>query len=211
MMVFMFVDPRTAENFNRAIFNAIVAPRPIGWISSQSAEGAVNLAPFSHFAIVSTAPPVILFSCNTPADRAEKDTLANVRATGEFVFNLATYDLREFVNKTSTPAPHGVCEFDLAGLEKAPSVNVKPPRVLASPANLECTLLRIVTIEPELPGETPSNVVFGRVVGLHMRDEFVTATGRFDTAKAQPLTRLGGINYAPPGAIFEMPPPFKRA
>jgi len=207
----MFVDPRTAENFNRAIFNAIVAPRPIGWISSQSAEGAVNLAPFSHFAIVSTAPPVILFSCNTPADRAEKDTLANVRATGEFVFNLATYDLREFVNKTSTPAPHGVCEFDLAGLEKASSVNVKPPRVLASPANLECTLLRIVTIEPELPGETPSNVVFGRVVGLHMRDEFVTATGRFDTAKAQPLTRLGGINYAPPGAIFEMPPPFKRA
>ena len=207
----MFVDPRTAENFNRAIFNAIVAPRPIGWISSQSAEGAVNLAPFSHFAIVSTAPPVILFSCNTPADRAEKDTLANVRATGEFVFNLATYDLREFVNKTSTPAPHGVDEFELAGLEKAPSVNVKPPRVLASPANLECTLLRVVTIEPELPGETPSNVVFGRVVGLHMRDEFVTATGRFDTAKAQPLTRLGGINYAPPGAIFEMPPPFKRA
>jgi flavin reductase (DIM6/NTAB) family NADH-FMN oxidoreductase RutF len=207
----MFVDPRTAENLNRAIFNAIVAPRPIGWISSQSLDGAVNLAPFSHFNIVSTAPPVILFSCNTPADRAEKDTLANVRATGEFVFNLATYALREAVNKTSTPAPHGADEFELAGLEKAASVNVKPPRVAASPANLECTLLRIVTIEPDRPGDTPSHVVFGRVVGLHMHDDFVTAAGRFDTAKAQPLTRLGGIQYAPPGAIFEMQQPFRRA
>src|SRR5436190_9741042 len=132
----MFVDPRTATKLNRAIFNAIVAPRPIGWISTQSKSGHINLAPFSHFNIVSTAPPVILFSCNTPADRAEKDTLANVRATGEFVYNLATYELREAVNKTSTPAPYDVDEFELAGLQKAPSLNVKPPRVAASPANL---------------------------------------------------------------------------
>ncbi len=206
----MFVDPRTATNLNRAIFNAIVAPRPIGWISSQSEAGHVNLAPFSHFNIVSTAPPVILFSCNTPADRAEKDTLANVRATGEFVFNLATYELRDAVNKTSTPAPHDIDEFELAGLAKAPSVNVKPPRVAASPANLECKLLQIVTIEPERAGDTPSNVVFGRVIGLHMRDEYVLANGRFDTIKAQPLTRLGGIQYAPPGTIIEMPQPFRR-
>src|SRR3954466_15994508 len=101
----MFVDPRTAKDLNRAIFNAIVAPRPIGWISSQSPDGVVNLAPFSHFNIVSTPPPVLLFSCNTPADRPQKDTLANVRATGEFVYNLATYELREAVNATSTPAP----------------------------------------------------------------------------------------------------------
>ena len=153
----MFVDPRTATKLNRAIFNAIVAPRPIGWISSQSPEGHVNLAPFSHFNIVSTAPPVILFSCNTPGDRAEKDTLANVRATGEFVFNLATFDLREAVNATSTPAAPDIDEFMLAKLDKAPSVNVKPPRVAASPANLECRLLRIVEIEPEQPGaSTPS-------------------------------------------------------
>ena len=205
----MFADPRTAK-LNRAIFNAIVAPRPIGWISSQSATGHVNLAPFSHFNIVSTAPPVILFSCNTPGDRTEKDTLANVRATKEFVFNLATFDLREAVNTTSTPAPFDVDEFELAGLEKAASVNVKPPRVAASPANLECQLLRIVEIEPEQAGDTSSNVVFGRVVGMHIRDEYLTSTGRFDTIKAQPLTRLGGIQYAPPGAIFEMPAPFKR-
>jgi len=206
----MFVDPRTAAKLNRAIFNAIVAPRPIGWISSQSLEGHVNLAPFSHFNIVSTAPPVILFSCNTPGDRAEKDTLANVRATGEFVFNLATFDLREAVNATSTPAAPEIDEFMLAKLDKAPSINVKPPRVAASPANLECRLLRIVEIEPEQPGDTSSNVVFGRVIGLHIRDEYLTAAGRFDTIKAQPLTRLGGIQYASPGTIFEMPAPFRR-
>jgi flavin reductase (DIM6/NTAB) family NADH-FMN oxidoreductase RutF len=206
----MFVDPRTATNLNRAIFNAIVAPRPIGWISSQSESGIVNLAPFSHFAIVSTAPAVILFSCNTRADKTEKDTLANVRATQEFVFNLATYDLREAVNVTSTQVAPDVDEFDLAGLARAPSVNVKPPRVAASPANLECKLLRIVEIEPENPGDTSSNVVFGRFVGLHIRDEYMTPAGRFDTAKAKPLTRLGGIQYAPPGPIFEMPAPFRR-
>ena len=206
----MFVDPSTATKLNRAIFNAIVAPRPIGWISSQSERGHVNLAPFSHFNIVSTAPAVILFSCNTPGDRSEKDTLANVRATNEFVYNLATFDLRDAVNTTSTPAAPEIDEFELAGLEKAPSVNVKPPRVAASPANLECRLLRIVEIEPEQPGDTPSNVVFGRVIGLHIRDEYMTPAGRFDTIKAQPLTRLGGIQYAPPGAIFEMPAPFRR-
>jgi flavin reductase (DIM6/NTAB) family NADH-FMN oxidoreductase RutF len=206
----MFIDPRTAEKLNRGIFNAIVAPRPIGWISSLDESGHVNLAPFSHFNIVSTAPPVILFSCNTPADRKMKDTLANVRATKEFVFNLATFDLREAVNATSTPAAPEVDEFEIAGLEKAPSVNVKPPRVAASPANLECRLLRIVEIEPEQAGDTPSNVVFGRVIGMHIRDEFMTSTGKFDTIKAQPLTRLGGIQYAAAGAIFEMPAPFRR-
>jgi flavin reductase (DIM6/NTAB) family NADH-FMN oxidoreductase RutF len=206
----MFADPRTTKH-NRAIFNAIVAPRPIGWISSLSAAGHVNLAPFSHFNIVSTAPAVILFSCNTPGDRAEKDTLANVRATGEFVYNLATYELREAVNASSTPAAPDIDEFELAGLEKAASVNVRPPRVAASPANLECKVLRIVEIEPELPGDTASNVVFGRVVGMHIRDEYVMANGRFDTVKAQPLTRLGGIQYAAPGPIFEMAAPFRRA
>jgi flavin reductase (DIM6/NTAB) family NADH-FMN oxidoreductase RutF len=153
----MFVDPRTAT-LNRAIFNAIVAPRPIGWISSQGPDGHVNLAPFSHFNIVSTAPPVLIFSCNTPPDRAEKDTLANVRATKEFVFNLATYALRQAMNTTSTPAPYEVDEFELAALEKAPSVNVAPPRVAASPANLECKLLRIVEIEPEVPGDTAATL-----------------------------------------------------
>jgi flavin reductase (DIM6/NTAB) family NADH-FMN oxidoreductase RutF len=206
----MFVDPRTAKDLNRGIFNAIVAPRPIGWISTQAEDGRVNLAPFSHFAIVSTAPAVILFSCNTPADRREKDTLVNVRATGEFVFNLASYDLREAINRTSTAVPYGSDEFELAHLEKAVSVNVKPPRVAASPANMECELLRIVTIMPEEAGDTQSNVVFGRVVGLHVRDEYVLPNGRFDTTRARPLSRLGGIQYSALETVFEMAAPFKR-
>jgi len=207
----LFIDPQTEPGFKRTLFNAIVAPRPIGWISSISASGQVNLAPFSQFNLVSTAPPVVMFSCNTPEDRSEKDTLANVRATGEFVANLASWDLREAMNLSSTPAPHGIDEFELAGLEKALSVMVRPPRVAASPANLECRVIRIIEIEPEFAGETVSSVVFGRIVGVHMRDEFVDANGRFDTGAAQALTRLGGAQYAAVGTIFEMAAPFRRA
>jgi flavin reductase (DIM6/NTAB) family NADH-FMN oxidoreductase RutF len=206
----MFFDPRSATNFKRTIFNAIVAPRPIGWISSLGRDGAVNLAPFSHFNLVSTAPAVLMFSCNTPDDRDEKDTIANVRAHREFVYNLATRDLAEAVNLTSTPAPYGVDEFDLAGLEKAPCVNVQPPRVAASPAAFECKLLRIVEIEPEQPGETKSTVVFGRIVGVHIAEGFLDANGRFDTARARPLSRLGGTQYTEPGEIFELASAFTR-
>lgn len=206
----MFFDPQTAAGFRRSIFNAIVAPRPIGWISSISRDGRVNLAPFSQFNLASTAPPVVMFACNTPADRDEKDTITNVRATGEFVVNLVSWELREAMNITSTPAPHGDDEFDLAGLAKAPSVKVRPPRVRASPANLECRLLRFVEIEPEFPGETPSTVVLGRVVGLHVGEGFLDADGRFDTLRAQPLSRLGGIQYATVGPVVEMAAPFRR-
>lgn len=207
----MFIDPQTEPGFKRTLFNAIVAPRPIGWISSISATGQVNLAPFSQFNLVSTAPPVVIFSCNTPEDRSEKDTLANVRATGEFVANFVSWELREAMNLSSTPAPHGTDEFELAGLEKAPSIKVRPPRVAASPANLECRVIQIVEVQPEYPGETVSCVVFGRIVGVHMRDEFVDAAGRFNSAAAQPLTRLGGSQYAAVGTIFDMAAPFRRA
>lgn len=206
----MFHDLLQQGGFKRSIFNAIVAPRPIGWMSSMGKDGHVNLAPFSHFNLVSTAPPVLVFSCNTPADRAEKDTLANVRATGEFVYNLVTRDLVEAMNATSSPAPYGTDEFELAGLEKAACEHVRPPRVKASPAALECRVLRIVTIEPEQPGDTTSNVVFGRVVGVHIADGFLDERGRFDTARARPMTRLGGIQYAEPGPIFELPSAFTK-
>ena len=204
----MFHDLRNAPGFKRSIFNAIVAPRPIGWISSMSTDGCCNLAPFSHFNMVSTAPPVLIFSCNTPADRAEKDTIANVRATGEFVYNLVTRDLVEAMNASSVAAPHGVDEFELAGVDKAACQHVRAPRVAASPASMECRVLRIVEIEPELPGETKSVVVFGRIIGLHVAEGFMDANGRFDTARARPMSRLGGNQYAEAGAIFEMAAPF---
>jgi flavin reductase (DIM6/NTAB) family NADH-FMN oxidoreductase RutF len=206
----MFFDPQTAPDFRRSIFNAIVAPRPIGWISSMSRDGRVNLAPFSQFNLASTAPPVVMFACNKPQDRDEKDTVANVRATGEFVVNLVSWDLREAMNTTSTAAPHGVDEFELAGLEKGQSVKVRPPRVLASPANLECRVLRFIEIDPEFPGETPSTLVLGRVLGLHIREGFLDREGRFDTVRAQPTTRLGGNQYATVGQVVEMAAPFKR-
>jgi len=206
----MFHDLLAPSNLKRAIFNAIVAPRPIGWISSVGVTGHVNLAPFSHFNLVSTAPPVLMFSCNTPSDRQEKDTLANVRTTGEFVYNLVTRDLCEAMNTTSTPAPYGTDEFELAGLRKAACMHVRAPRVKDSPAAFECRLLRIVEIEPEGPGDTPSHVVFGRVIGVHLDDAYVDAKGHFDTAKARPMTRLGGLQYAEPGPIFELPSAFTK-
>ncbi len=207
----MFIDPQTAPGFKRSIFNALVAPRPIGWISSLSAGGKANLAPFSQFNLVSTSPPVVMFACNTPEDRAEKDTVANARATGEFVVNLVSWDLLQAMNKTSAPLPHGTDEFEHASIEKAMSVMVKAPRVAASPANLECRVIKIIQIEPEFPGETASTVVFGRVVGLHMKDEFIDAEGRFDTFKARPVTRLGGFQYGALGEVVEVASAFKRA
>ena len=207
----MYIDLDTATDFKRSLFNAIVAPRPIGWISTVSADGRVNLAPFSHFNLVSTAPPVVMFSCNAPDDREVKDTIANVRATGEFSVNLVSWDLREAMNVTSTPAPRGVDEFELAGLAKASCVMVKAPRVAASPANLECRVLRLIHVEAEHAGETPSTIVLGRVLGLHIQDEFLDPQGRFDTVKARPTTRLGGIQYATLGEVVEMAAPFRRA
>ncbi len=207
----MFIDPLTAPGFKRSIFNAIVAPRPIGWISSIALDGRANLAPFSQFNLVSTAPPVVMFACNTPEDRDEKDTIANVKSTGEFVVNLVSWDLRDAMNLTSSPMAHGVDEFQHAGVEKAASVMVAPPRVAASPASLECRVIRLIRIEPEHPGETASTVVLGRVVGLHIKDGFLDEEGRFDTVKAQPATRLGGFQYATVGEVIEMRSPFKRA
>ena len=207
----MFLDPRSSPGFKRSIFNAIVAPRPIGWISSMGADGSVNLAPFSQFNLVSTAPPVVMFACNRPAGAGEKDTVANVRETGEFVVNMVSWDLREAMNMTSTSLPRGADEFEYAGLSKAASRLVSPPRVEASPANLECRLLRILEIEPEYPGETFSTVILGRVLGLHMNDALVDDEGRFDTVRARPLTRLGGYQYAAVGEVVEMPAPFARS
>jgi len=206
----MFFDLTGDPALKRTVFNAIVAPRPIGWISSVDAGGRTNLAPFSHFNLVSTAPAVLMFSCNTPADRPQKDTIANVRATGEFVANLVSRELAEAMNATSAPVPAGVDEFDLAGLQKAASVLVRPPRVAASPAALECRVLRFVDIEPERPGDTRSTVVFGRVVGVHIAEGFLDANGRFDTAKARPLTRLGGNQYAEAGPVFELASAFTK-
>ena len=186
------------------LFNAIVAPRPIGWISSISAAGEVNLAPFSYFNGLSSAPPMVMFTCNQPDDRPLKDTLANVREVPEFVFNLVSMPQVEAMNVTSATVARGVDEFVHAGLAATPSTFVKPPRVEGAPAALECRVLRIVDLLPTGSGERSSHVVIGRVVAIHARDELFDDKGRFDTFAAQPVLRLGGMKYATIAEPFEL-------
>lgn len=200
----------TSREWPNSIFNAIVAPRPIGWISSMNTAGQVNLAPFSYFNGISATPPMVVFACNAPADRKEKDTLANVRATGEFCVNLATYDLREAMNATSATVPAGTDEFELAGLAKAANTRIKPPRVARSPAALECAVVRVVDLHPEAADERHCGLVIGRVLAVHVADEYLTPSGRFDSARAKPLARLGGYNYAAAENLFEMGRPTPR-
>jgi flavin reductase (DIM6/NTAB) family NADH-FMN oxidoreductase RutF len=133
----------------------------------------------------------VMFACNQPADRDEKDTLNNVRRTGEFVANLATYALREEMNGSSATVPHGVDEFELVGLAKGTSQCVKPPRVAASPVAMECRLLRVVDFEPE-------------AAAMHIDDAYLDEAGRFNMLKARPLARLGGFTYLAVGDVFEM-------
>ena len=205
----MFIDPEAPASHKRTLYTAMVAPRPIGWISTLAPDGSANLAPFSYFNLVSSAPPIVMFVGTQPTDRLEKDTIANARASGEFVYNLSTVPLAAQMVATSTGSAPGVDEFELAGLEKAACLRVRPPRVAASPLAFECTVERIVDIEGRTAEEGRSSVVFGRVVGVHVDDRLIGPTGRFDTLAAQPLCRLGGAQYAAIGEIFEIPSPYK--
>ncbi|MGE0800565.1 MAG: flavin reductase family protein [Lautropia sp.] len=200
----MYIDAADPENYRASVFNSIVAPRPIGWISTLDENGAANLAPFSYFNGISASPPMVMFACNDPEDREDKDTLRNVQATGEFVTNLATCTLREQMNHSSAPVPHGVDEFALAGLEKRASVRVKPPRVADSPVAMECKLINVVCFPAQAPGTRKCTVVFGAVLAIHIDDAYLDADGRFDVLKARPLARLGGFSYLAVKEVFEM-------
>jgi len=193
-------------------FNALVAPRPIGWISTLDCDGRPNLAPYSFFNAVSYTPPQVLFSGGPrPAKRGDpphdngvpmKDSVTNARETGEFVCNIATWDLREPMNASSAHVPAGIDEFDVAGLTKAPSRLVKPPRVAEAPVHLECVT---VAVYPTLsvPGYAPNMIVLGKVVGIHI-DERVLTDGVVDHAKLRLLGRLGGHDYVCVNDVFQM-------
>lgn len=188
-------------------FNAIVVPRPIGWISSMDGGGAVNLAPYSFFNAVAYHPPQVMYASTTNHVQGGglKDSVANIKATGEFVVNLATWPLREQVNLTSAPAPHGTDEFELAGLSKAASELVKPPRMAESPVNMECRLVKVVELLTDDP-ESPNLVVFGQVVGVHIADD-VIVDGRVDIQRLAPISRLGYNEYGRVTEIFTMQRP----
>jgi flavin reductase (DIM6/NTAB) family NADH-FMN oxidoreductase RutF len=168
---------------------AIVAPRPIAWISSLSAEGAANLAPYSFFNAFSTEPTYIAFGSG-----ALKDSLRNIQATKEFAVNLVSHDVREAMNASSASVGPHVDEFALSGLTKAPCQFIKTPRVAESPACLECRLFKIVDL-PDDEGRVSNFLVIGRVLGVHIDDRFIE-NGRVNTAAMRPVARLGYSEYA---------------
>jgi flavin reductase (DIM6/NTAB) family NADH-FMN oxidoreductase RutF len=187
-------------------FKSIVVPRPIGWVTSLSPEGTVNLAPFSFFNAIGDSPPCVAFAPQgSKPDRPIKDKLANVTATREFVCNLATYALREKMNLTSARLPAGVDEMRKAGLTAAPSRLVKPPRVAESPAQLECRLLQIIDLPTWDPAERQA-LVIGQVIGIHIDDRLIK-DGRVDIVDARPIARLGYSLYATVDNSFRMPRP----
>jgi flavin reductase (DIM6/NTAB) family NADH-FMN oxidoreductase RutF len=182
-------------------FKAICAPRPIGWISTVSAEGAVNLAPYSFFTAVAGTPPMVIFSSD-----GWKDSISAATETGEFVVNLATFDLREAMNRSAAPLPRGTSEFTHTGLTPAPSRLVRPPRVAEAAAALECRVVERLT--PRTVDGTPSNnhLVIGQVVGVHIADHCLV-DGIFDMTRARTIARCGYTDYVVVDELFQMTRP----
>jgi flavin reductase (DIM6/NTAB) family NADH-FMN oxidoreductase RutF len=179
-------------------FKAIVTPRPIGWITALSAKGEVNLSPYSFFNAVSSRPHIVMFSSED-----KKDAVAFVEETGEFTCSIVSKALAQQMNMTSAPLPRGASEYAHAGLEMAPSKFVKPPRVAASPAALECKLLSVQQLN-DLDGKAlPRWMVLGQVVGIYMDDACIR-DGRFDTAAANPIARCGYADYAEVDRLFSI-------
>jgi flavin reductase (DIM6/NTAB) family NADH-FMN oxidoreductase RutF len=187
-------------------YKSIVIPRPVGWISTVSREGIVNLAPYSQFNNLGYDPPYVMFSANSyPDSGRRKDSVKNATDTGEFVVNMATYELREAVNITSRFLAPEIDEAALAGLDMTPSRLVKPPRVAASPVQLECKFHCSLAL-PGTVFDQVHHVVIGRVVGVHIRDEMITEEGRLDVLKMRPLARLGYHDYTTVESVFTMVP-----
>lgn len=181
-----FYEPRHGHGLPHDPFNAIVGPRPIGWISSLAKDGTPNLAPYSFFNAFNYVPPIVGFS-----SIGAKDTLRNVQETGEFVWNLATRPLADAMNATCTAVAPEVDEFDLAGLAAAPSRLIATPRVAQSPVSFECRLTQVVQLQDQGGAAVPTWLVLGEVIGVHIA-EALLVDGIYDTAAAQPILRGGG-------------------
>jgi flavin reductase (DIM6/NTAB) family NADH-FMN oxidoreductase RutF len=185
-------------------FKSTVIPRPIGWITTLDERGGVNLAPFSQFNNIGYDPAYVMFSGGGDIRRTgRKDSTINAIERGEFVCNMATWDLREEVNLTAAAVDPEVDEAALAGLEMLPSRLVAPPRVARSPVHLECVVHQAIT----LPGNSVRNimtVVIGKVVGIHIADDALTPEGRIDVKRIRPICRLGYIDYSVIDDTFEM-------
>ena len=199
----MFYRPEDGHALPHNPFNAIVTPRPIGWISTRGADGQNNLAPYSFFNAVAYVPPQVMFaSTSAKPDRGNtKDSVANIRDTGVFCVNIVEYAMRDAMNVTSGPWERDVDEFSKAGIERAECATIPCARVAGAPANLECKLTQIV----QLPGDA-NFAVFGEVIGVHMRDDCLR-DGMFDVTTFQPLARLGYRDYAKVSDLFSLSRP----
>jgi flavin reductase (DIM6/NTAB) family NADH-FMN oxidoreductase RutF len=182
-------------------FKAMVIPRPVGWISAVSAKGEVNLAPYSYFNAFSSNPPIVGFS-----SEGEKDSQVFAMETGEFVWSMATYALRDGMNATAASLPRGQSEFAHARLETAPCRLVRAPRVKDAPAALECRVTEMICLKDLDGSDTGRRLVLGRVVGVHLDERFVK-NGRLDAAAMQPIARGGYDEYSVVERVFTMPRP----
>ncbi|WP_201545835.1 flavin reductase family protein [Psychrobacter sp. H7-1] len=190
-------------------FKSSAVPRPIGWISTISKDGKANLAPYSQYQNLTWDPPMVMFVANQSVlddGQSRKDTVRNLEETGWFVWNMATYDLREAVNKSAKALPYGEDEFEYAGVTKADCIEAPAPRVAESPINFEIEYVQSIRIPTGNPVST-FEIIIGRVAHVHIKDEFIMENGKIDIAAIKPLARLGYYDYTVVEKIFEMKAP----
>ncbi|MCB1334875.1 MAG: flavin reductase family protein [Roseivivax sp.] len=202
----MFYRPQDGHGLPHNPFNAIVTPRPIGWISTRGTSGHDNLAPYSFFNAVAYTPPQVMFaSTSNKPDRGDtKDSVAQIRETGVFCVNIVEYAMKDAMNLTSGPWEASVDEFTKAGIARAECQTIACSRVANAPANLECRLTQIVPLEGQ-----NNFAVFGEVTGVHMRDDCLK-DGRFDVLAFNPLSRLGYRDYAVVREVFSLNRPGEK-
>jgi len=187
-------------------FKSCVAPRPIAWVSSIHPDGTVNLAPYSFFNALSSDPPTVMISFNGyHAHGGEKDTLYNIKTSGEFVVNMVPLELKNAMNATTANVGHEVDEFELAGLSAAASELVRPPRVAEAPIHLECAFHQEIELPCTLP-DSINRMIIGRVLGVHINDD-VLVDGLVDLGRIKPLARLGYMQYSAVESLFAMARP----
>ena len=200
----MHYDPRTgASPLPFDPFKSCTVPRPIGWLSTISRAGVANLAPYSQWQNLTFDPPMVMFAANQHVDGRRKDTVVNAEETGFFVWNMATYALREAVNLSAVDHPYGVDEFVHAGVTKAACVIAPGPRVAESPCHFECRTISTHRLRGNSTVGTV-DVVYGEVVQIHIREDVVGADGRLDIGKIEPIARMGYYDYAVIRETFEM-------
>jgi flavin reductase (DIM6/NTAB) family NADH-FMN oxidoreductase RutF len=187
-----------------AWMTSVITPRPIAWVSTISADGKPNLAPFSFFQGVCSNPPTLLFVPTNNRDGGKKDTLRNIEAVPEFVVNVVPHALAAQMNATSAPLAHGESEFAHAGVTPAPATKVRPPRVAESPVSIECRLDRVVEVGS---GVGAGNIVIGRILAMNVDESVLGGDGRIDALKLDLVARMGGDFYSRTREIFQVARP----